>query len=100
MREVGCQQHGRLRGRHRSPHYGASREKPSNVCLARCKQTRGAIVLADDDATRHIELGNERNVSSALGDFGITQIIIAHRPETIAKAGRVVYIREINRPNL
>jgi ATP-binding cassette subfamily B protein RaxB len=35
-----------------------------------------------------------------LGDFGITQIIIAHRPETIAKAGRVVYIREINRPNL
>ena len=35
-------------------------------------------------------------IASALRDLGITQIVIAHRPETIAKADRVVDIREIN----
>ncbi len=38
----GClREHGGLRGRHRSPHYGASR-----VC-ARSEQTRGATVLTE-----------------------------------------------------
>ncbi|MGO7367339.1 helix-turn-helix domain-containing protein [Rhizobium ruizarguesonis] len=47
MQEVVCREHGRLRGRHRSPHYGASRVSPSNVCLARSEQTRGATVLTE-----------------------------------------------------
>ena len=31
-----CRVHGRLRGRHESPHDGASREEPSNVDDALC----------------------------------------------------------------
>lgn len=32
---VVCREHGRLRGRHRPPHHGASRDGPSNVRYAR-----------------------------------------------------------------
>lgn len=64
MREVVCREHGRLRGRHRSPHYGASRDSPSNVCLARSEQTRGATVL-----TEWTSLGPGRDASSRRGRY-------------------------------
>jgi orotate phosphoribosyltransferase len=58
---------------------------------------RQPTILMLDEATSHLDLENERDVSSMLLELGMTQIIIAHRPETIAKADRILDIREINR---
>ena len=63
------------------------------MLLARAlyKQPR---VLALDEATSHLDLQNERAVSAALSHLPLTRLIIAHRPETIAGAQRVVLVRE------
>jgi ATP-binding cassette subfamily B protein RaxB len=46
--------------------------------------------LALDEATSHLDIANERRVTDALAAMPITRIIVAHRPETIAGAQRVV----------
>ncbi len=62
------------------------------VLLARAlyKQPR---VLALDEATSHLDIHNEQRVSQALGQLQLTRIMVAHRPETIASAERVVEMR-------
>jgi ATP-binding cassette subfamily B protein RaxB len=39
-------------------------------------------------------VGNERAVTLTLGGMRLTRLVIAHRPETIAGAQRVVQIRD------
>ncbi|MFO1251720.1 MAG: hypothetical protein U1E77_11450 [Inhella sp.] len=51
-------------------------------------------MLALDEATSHLDLGNERAVTATLAQMNLTRLIIAHRPETIAGAQRVVHVRE------
>ncbi len=62
------------------------------VLLARAlyKQPR---VLALDEATSHLDLANEQRVAQALAQMQLTSILIAHRPETIAHAQRVVQVQ-------
>jgi ATP-binding cassette subfamily B protein RaxB len=62
------------------------------VLLARAlyKQPR---ILVLDEATSNLDLDNERRVAEALATLDLTRIVIAHRPETIAAAQRVVEIR-------
>ena len=62
------------------------------VLLARAlyKQPR---VLALDEATSHLDLANEQRVAHALAQMQLTRILIAHRPETIAHAQRVVRVQ-------
>ncbi|MES2297702.1 MAG: peptidase domain-containing ABC transporter [Pseudomonadota bacterium] len=59
------------------------------VLLARAlyKQPR---ILALDEATSHLDVDNEQRVNAALGQLDLTRIMVAHRPETIAAAGRVL----------
>ena len=59
------------------------------LMLARAlyKQPR---VLALDEATSHLDVGTEQRVAQALAEMRTTRIVIAHRPETIARAERVV----------
>jgi ATP-binding cassette subfamily B protein RaxB len=63
------------------------------VLLARAlyKQPR---VLALDEATSHLDVARERSVNEAVRGLRLTRIIIAHRPETISMAGRVVALRD------
>jgi ATP-binding cassette, subfamily B, bacterial CvaB/MchF/RaxB len=41
-----------------------------------------------DEGTSHLDLATERQVTVAIRSLGLTRLIIAHRPETIASAGR------------
>ncbi|WP_404667309.1 peptidase domain-containing ABC transporter [Roseateles asaccharophilus] len=61
------------------------------VLLARAlyKQPR---VLVLDEATSHLDIENERLVNESLSRQKITRIVVAHRPETIAAAQRVVSV--------
>jgi ATP-binding cassette, subfamily B, bacterial CvaB/MchF/RaxB len=72
---------------------GLSGGQKQRVLLARAlyKQPR---VLALDEATSHLDLGNERAVTQALAQMRLTRLVIAHRPETIAGAQRVVQLRD------
>lgn len=50
-------------------------------------------VLALDEATSHLDILNEKRVTEALAQLPLTRIIVAHRPETIAGAQRVVQLK-------
>ena len=45
-----------------------------------------------DEATSHLDVALERQVNTAIRALGLTRIIIAHRPETIASASRVLVV--------
>jgi ATP-binding cassette subfamily B protein RaxB len=47
-------------------------------------------VLILDEATSHLDVQREAGVNAAVARMGITRIVIAHRPETVAAAERVV----------
>lgn len=47
-------------------------------------------ILVLDEATSHLDVNLERSVNAAVVALNITRIIVAHRPETIASARRVV----------
>jgi len=59
------------------------------VLLARALY-KAPKVLALDEATSHLDIENERKVNQALMGMQLTRIIVAHRPETINAAERVV----------
>lgn len=61
------------------------------VLLARALYKRPKILFLDE-ATSHLDVAKEAEVSSIIKRLNITRIIIAHRPETIASADRVLYL--------
>jgi len=63
------------------------------VLLARALY-KAPKVLALDEATSHLDVSNERAVSTALARLRLTRIVVAHRPETIAGARRVVKVAD------
>jgi ATP-binding cassette subfamily B protein RaxB len=52
-------------------------------------------VLALDEATSHLDMHNEHAVSKTLSRLMLTRIVIAHRPETIARADRQINFTEL-----
>ncbi|NIE58120.1 MULTISPECIES: peptidase domain-containing ABC transporter [unclassified Burkholderia] len=63
------------------------------VLLARALYKRPAILVLDE-ATSHLDLQREQQVNVAVSALRMTRIIVAHRPETIASADRVVTLRD------
>jgi ATP-binding cassette subfamily B protein RaxB len=59
------------------------------VLIARALYRQPALLLLDE-ATSHLDVANEKAVSAALRALRMTRIIVAHRPETIRLADRVV----------
>lgn len=59
------------------------------VLLARALYKRPKILFLDE-ATSHLDVGREKIVNGAIQSLNITRVIIAHRPETIASADRVI----------
>ena len=59
------------------------------VLLARALYKRPKVLVLDE-ATSHLDVFNERRVNQAISGLKLTRIVVAHRPETIASARRVV----------
>lgn len=66
------------------------------VMLARALY-RSPKILFMDEGTAHLDVDTERRVNQAIAQMGITRIIVAHRPETIRSADRVL---EMNKGRL
>lgn len=62
------------------------------VLLARALYKRPRILVLDE-ATSHLDVQNECLVNAAIARLRLTRVIVAHRPETIASASRVIAIR-------
>ena len=59
------------------------------ILLARALYKRPKILFLDE-ATSHLDDENEKNINQSLKALNITQIIVAHRHETIQMADRVI----------
>jgi len=59
------------------------------IMLARALYRRPKILFMDE-GTAHLDVMTERMVNQSVASLGITRVIIAHRPETIRSAGRVL----------
>ncbi|MEC5205318.1 ATP-binding cassette subfamily B protein RaxB [Vogesella perlucida] len=59
------------------------------VLLARALYRQPRILLLDE-ATSHLDTHREAEVNMAIAQLQLTRIIVAHRPETIASADRVI----------
>ncbi|NBQ07596.1 MAG: ATP-binding cassette domain-containing protein, partial [Betaproteobacteria bacterium] len=68
---------------------GLSGGQKQRLLLARALYGQ-PTVLALDEATSHLDMHNEQAVSQTLSQLQLTRIVIAHRPETIARADRLI----------
>jgi ATP-binding cassette subfamily B protein RaxB len=62
------------------------------VLLARALYKRPKVLIMDE-ATSALDVALERGVNEAISTLSISRIIIAHRPETIASAKRLIALR-------
>ena len=63
------------------------------ILLARALYKEPKILFLDE-ATSHLDIENEKRINTSLKALEITQIIIAHRKETIQMADRVINLGE------
>lgn len=61
------------------------------VILARALYRQPKILFLDE-ATSHLDVQNEHWVNAAVKQLDVTRVIVAHRPETIASADRVLVL--------
>ena len=62
------------------------------VLIARALYQRPRILILDE-GTSHLDVDTERAVNAALSALSITRIVVAHRPDTIRAAGRVLSLQ-------
>ncbi|WP_223620714.1 peptidase domain-containing ABC transporter [Lysobacter sp. ESA13C] len=63
------------------------------VLLARALYRSPAILLLDE-ATSHLDVAREHEINREISALRMTRIVIAHRPDTIRSADRVVALRD------
>ncbi|MBX3636445.1 MAG: peptidase domain-containing ABC transporter [Rubrivivax sp.] len=63
------------------------------ILLARALYKRPKILLLDE-ATSSLDVERERIVNQAVRQLALTRVIVAHRPETIASASRVIALAD------
>ena len=63
------------------------------LLLARALYKRPRVLLLDE-ATSSLDVERERTVNQAVRQLALTRVIVAHRPETIASASRVIALHE------
>lgn len=63
------------------------------VLLARALYRRPSLLILDE-ASSHLDVARERSINEAIKNMQITRIIIAHRPETICSADRIILLHQ------
>jgi len=63
------------------------------VILARALYRHPKLLFLDE-ATSHLDVMKERLVNDAVKALELTKVIVAHRPETIASADRVLVMEQ------
>jgi len=63
------------------------------ILLARALYKRPKFLFLDE-ATSALDVEREREVNNAIRQLELTRVIVAHRPETIASASRVIVLHE------
>jgi ATP-binding cassette subfamily B protein RaxB len=64
--------------------------------LARALYKKPEILFLDE-ASSHLDIGNERKIITALKSLGITIVGVAHRAESLRHADRVLHVDELAR---
>ncbi|MCK7301408.1 MULTISPECIES: peptidase domain-containing ABC transporter [Enterobacter cloacae complex] len=82
---------------------GLSGGQKQRILLARALYKEPGFLLLDE-ATSHLDVESEIQISQTLRQLGLPVLLIAHRPETIASADRILYLsdgnlRELNHMN-
>lgn len=72
---------------------GLSGGQKQRILLARALYKQPKLLVLDE-ATSHLDVSNELAVNAAIREIALTRILVAHRPETIAMAQRVVVLSE------
>nr|WP_017255028.1 ATP-binding cassette domain-containing protein [Pseudomonas tolaasii] len=70
---------------------GLSGGQVQRLLLARALYKQPKILLLDE-ASSHLDAGNEACVNQALKALSVTRVMIAHRKETIETADRVIVL--------
>lgn len=68
---------------------GISGEKKQRILLARALYKQPGFLLLDE-ATSHLDVESEIIISQSLRQTGVPVLLIAHRPETLASADRIL----------
>jgi len=81
---------------------GLSGGQRQRVLLARALYKEPKILVLDE-ATSHLDIHMEREVVKSLAKLALTRIVVAHRPQTVAGADRVISVfngrvSELNKP--
>jgi ATP-binding cassette subfamily B protein RaxB len=63
------------------------------LLLARALYKKPKILFLDE-ATSHLDVKLESSVNNVITRLNITRIIIAHRPETIRSADRIIRLKD------
>lgn len=63
------------------------------ILLARALYQKPKILVLDE-ATSHLDLATEDAINKYIKEINLTRIIVAHRPETIAVADRMISMRD------
>lgn len=63
------------------------------LLLARALYQQPSLLFMDE-ATSHLDIDNEAKISEQIKQLNMTRVIIAHRPETIKQAQRIVVMHQ------
>ena len=61
------------------------------ILIARALYQKPKILFLDE-ATSHLDVNKERQINEMIKSLGITRVMIAHRPETITSADRIIQL--------